>query len=96
MANYSVRTSSMDDGATSLQSITEKLAASLEQLEQRASVFKNANSGLAIDGYDQAQQLWSQGMTEMQNALRGHASNLVKINNNYIDTDQRGAGLFQR
>ncbi|MEO3742083.1 WXG100 family type VII secretion target [Plantactinospora sp. B5E13] len=96
MANYAVRTSAMDDGATSLQGITDKLAASLEQLEQRASMFKNANAGLAIDGYDEAQRQWSLGMTEMQNALRGHAGNLVRINDNYLETDHRGAALFQR
>ena len=96
MATYSYIPQVGDDGVQALRGVTDKLMASLQALQGSAERFKTANSGHAIDSYDEAQLLWNQGMTEMQDALGVKGQSLARIGENYVSTDAQGAGLFRR
>ncbi|XVU26727.1 WXG100 family type VII secretion target [Actinoplanes sp. CA-054009] len=96
MATYSYMPQVGDDGVQALRSVTEKLQASLQTLQGAAERFKAVNSGTAIDSYDEAQILWNQGMTEMQDALGIKGQSLGRIGENYVHTDAAGASLFRR
>lgn len=94
MATYSYIPQVGDDGVAALRQVTEKLKASLQDLTASAEQFKAMNAGLAIDNYAQAQQLWNQGMTEMETALGIKGASLGKIGEGYINADVTGAGFF--
>ncbi|WP_436535632.1 WXG100 family type VII secretion target [Actinoplanes sp. HUAS TT8] len=96
MATYAVNTGITTDGVQSLRQVTDQLQSSLAELMAKAEQFKGANAGVAIDSYDQAQQLWTQGMREMQDALGIKGNSLNHITNGYIDADLQGARGFQR
>jgi uncharacterized protein YukE len=86
----------MDDGAQSLQRVTNALDESLQALERAAQTFMQNNEGQAIEGYTEAQQQWSAGMREMHEALGGHTVSLTNINQRYVENDLRGRSFFQR
>ncbi|MGW0436566.1 WXG100 family type VII secretion target [Micromonospora sp. NPDC003197] len=96
MANYAVHTGAIDDGQSSLRAITAKLEESLAALTAKASAFKAANEGLAIEGYAEAQHLWEAGLREMNGALSSHTARLGQIGANYVDADLMGSSLFRR
>ena len=91
MATYMVRTEVMDSGAMDLARVTNQLENSMRALEARAKSYLAANLGHTIDNYQTAQAEWNQGLEEMRTALSQAQRDLLSINENYINVDQRNA-----
>jgi uncharacterized protein YukE len=86
-----VKTEVMDSGAMDLARVTNQLENSMRALEAKARAFMAANAGHTIDNYETAQAEWNQGLEEMRVALAQAQRDLLSINDNYINVDQRNA-----
>lgn len=91
MATYSVNTEVMNSGAMDLRRVTQQIQNSLTALDASKNAFMAANRGHTIENYDMAQQQWNAGLLEMNQALDLAHRDLLSINDNYVNVDQRNA-----
>ncbi len=92
--SYSFNPSGVLDVNADLQQVTQKLEASLSDLQQSVQAFTAANEGASVAGYAQAQQQWNQGQVEMNESLAKGSLALENIHDAYIDADNKGAAAF--
>jgi uncharacterized protein YukE len=94
MANYSINPQAAQEAEDDMGSATTQLNSSLETLQDAVNRFTVANHGQAPDAYAGAQATWSQGQTEINQALALGQQRLQAIIANYVSGDNRGAAVF--
>lgn len=91
---YLIDTQLTTDEVQSLKNVTARIEETLKALQNAAQTFKDNNSGVAIENYDEAQQIWDAGVIDMRDALHAKAGALGQITDSYIETDLMGSRLF--
>jgi WXG100 family type VII secretion target len=94
MANYNINPAVAQQIVQDIISVTGQLETSLSNLEGAVQRFTAANNGQAPDAYAGAQRQWSQGQTQMRQALNSGGLRLQDITDNYVNGDRRGAAVF--
>ena len=94
MANFSIRTTEVEAVVQELADATGRLARSLESLQLAEQRFREANSGRAVEAFTVAQQSWTQGHSEMTQALLLAKQRLQEILNLYLSADNSSAAFF--
>jgi uncharacterized protein YukE len=96
MANYNFSPDGALDTRQELISITGRLTNSLADLQQNVQVFMTTNQGDSVTNYGEAQQLWNDGQTEMNQYVTQAANALQNIYEEYMLGDRKGAVVFSQ
>jgi ESAT-6 family protein len=94
MATYGLNPNGLLDSGMELRGVTKSVEAALDELNGFVRKFINANAGGAADSYQQAQQLWNNGLIKMNNSLDKGANALDNIRDTYHIADTQGSSLF--
>jgi uncharacterized protein YukE len=94
MGSYAFNPNGALDTRAELAQVTAKLRESLDALGVAVRAFNAANSGSAIEGFDQVQTRWNAAHADMQRAVAAGGGALDDIHENYVLTDRRGAAAF--
>ena len=94
MANYQINPGPAQEVADELAVATGRLKTSLETLDRPVQAFTQANHGQAPLAYQDAQALWNQGQTEMNQALVVGRQRLEEIIHGYVLGDRKGVSFF--
>ena len=93
--DFKVTPQQLQQTSASLRSQATELLSQLDQFNKDISARSSTLEGAAKESYTQKHDLWTDGMHQMQHALRAFADLVDQLAGNYIATDNSGANTFQ-
>ena len=93
-SSFAVHHNSMLESGDELRASTQKIRATLDDLETAVRDFNTSSSGLSIEAFNAAKVQWDQGAAEMNAALEIGTRNLQQIHDEYIQADNQSAQNF--
>lgn len=93
-ASYLFTPNAALDTSGELETVTQGLNRSLDDLEVKVQQFSAANEGASPANYALAQAKWNKAQVEMNNALIAGRQALDEIHAQYVLADNKGAQAF--
>lgn len=94
MATYGVNPRNLIDTGDELRQATRAIEGALNGLDGAVSTYHQSNSGDTAQAFQAAQQVWQNGVKEMNASLGQAALALGDISHEYVRTDRAGAASF--
>ena len=93
--DFKVTPQQLQQTSVSLRGQAADLRSQLDQFNKDVEARSATWEGAAKESYTQKHDLWTDGMHQMQHALRAFADLVDQLAGNYIATDNSGANTFQ-